>query len=62
MEESTGFKIMKKQWLFFSAVFLFLTMLALYLSQQAYHRSEGAAAFILLIIALIFWKRSQRAL
>ena len=62
VEELSGFKIMKKQWLFFSAVFLFLTMLAFYLSQQAYHRSEGMAAFVLLIIAVIFWKRSQRAL
>jgi len=42
-------------------VFLGLFAYSLYAAQDAMHRGERALAFILIVIALIFWKRIQRA-
>jgi len=46
-------------WLY-GAILVCLAAWALYAAQDAFHRGERSLAFILIIIAMIFWKRLQR--
>ncbi len=51
---------MKKQIPLLIVVLLGLTLYSLYAAQDSLHRGERALAFIMLIIALIFWKKIQK--
>ena len=51
---------MKKQIPLFIIILLCLTLYAVYAAQHALHRGERALFFVMLIIALIFWKRIQK--
>jgi hypothetical protein len=51
---------MKKQIPLFIIILLGLTAYALYAAQDALHRGERALFFVMLIIALIFWKKLQK--
>jgi dipeptide/tripeptide permease len=52
---------MKKHLSLFVVVLLFLTAYALYASQRAAHRGELMAAFVMMVIAVIFWRRLQKS-
>ncbi len=51
---------MKKQIPLFIIILLCLTAYALYAAQGATHRGERDWAFILIVIALIFWKSLRK--
>ena len=51
---------MKKQIPLFIIILLGLTAYALYAAQDALHRGERALFFVMLIIALIFWRKLQK--
>ena len=44
----------------FAAAMVALTGLAIYVAVAASHRGEGMAAFLLLVIAAIFWSKVQK--
>jgi hypothetical protein len=44
----------------FIVILLCLTAYSLYAAQDAMHRGERGLCFIMLIIALIFWKKIQK--
>jgi hypothetical protein len=46
--------------LLFIIILLCLTAYALYAAPDALHRGERALSFLLIVIALIFWKRLQK--
>ncbi len=50
---------MKNPYLLIPVTFLCLAILALYLVPEAFHRGDRAGSFILLVIAMIFFKRVQ---
>lgn len=50
---------MKNPFAVFSAILVFLAGVSLALSSQAFHRGEVTASFVLLVIAVIFWKRVE---
>jgi len=50
---------MKNPYILIPVTFTCLALLALYLAPQAYHRDDLAGGFILLVIAMIFFKRVQ---
>jgi hypothetical protein len=51
---------MNKQLPLIVIVLVGLAGLALYLGVQAAHRGESIAVIVMLVIAMIFWKRAQR--
>jgi hypothetical protein len=51
---------MKKQISLFIIILLCLTAYALYTAQDALHRGERMLSFVMILIALIFWKRLQK--
>ena len=50
---------MENPFALYSAILVCLAGLALSLAPQALHRGDIAGSFILLVIAMIFWKRVQ---
>jgi Flp pilus assembly protein TadB len=50
----------KKPLPLFVLVFVCLTVLAIYLSNQVYRRGELAAAFVLIVAAVLFTKSLQK--
>lgn len=52
---------MKKQLSLFIVTLVCLTAYALYASQRALHRGELTASVVMLIIAVMFWKRIQKS-
>jgi hypothetical protein len=58
--KETNWTGMKKQIPLFIIILLCLTAYAVYAAQDALHRGERALFFVMLIIALIFWKRIQK--
>jgi len=50
---------MKNPFVLYSAILVGLAGLALSMAPQALHRGDIAGCFILLVIAMIFWKRVQ---
>ncbi len=50
---------MKNPFVLYSAILVCLAGLALSLAPQALHRGDIATFFLMLVIALIFWKRAQ---
>lgn len=58
--KETHHTAMKKQVPLFIIILLCLTAYALYAAQDALHRGERALFFVMLITALIFWKKLQK--
>ena len=50
---------MKNPFFVFSIILVCLAGYALYAAQDALHRGERGLAFIMIIIAMIFWKKVQ---
>jgi hypothetical protein len=50
---------MKNPFALFNLILVCLAGLALSMAPQALHRGDIMASFLLLVIAMIFWKRSQ---
>lgn len=53
---------MKNSYSLLAVIFVCLAGYALFAAQGAYQRGERMGAFLLIVIALIFWKRSQKVL
>ncbi len=51
---------MNKSSVVFVAVLAVLAGYALYAAQGAAHRGNGMAAFVMVVIAMLFWKAIQR--
>jgi len=51
---------MKKRLSLFVAVFFCLTAFAIYSAQRASHRGELMLSLVLMVAALLFWRRLQR--
>jgi len=51
---------MKKPFALLAVILVALSAFSLYRAQMAIHRGELMWSFILLVMAVIFWTRSQR--
>ena len=51
---------MKKQIPLFVIILLCLTAYAQFAAQDALHRGERTLSFVMIVVALIFWKKLQK--
>lgn len=52
---------MNKQPALYTVILIVLTAWAIYAAQSASHRGELATPFVMLFIAVIFWKKVQKS-